>query len=77
MAENEWIPLATAAALGEDDSWLKQIHRALVLGAVAARGVIPPGMRSDIPPKGELVEITTHEFANLGIDFLRSKSGPH
>ena len=76
MAENEWIPLATAAALREDDNWLKQIRRALVLGAVTARGVIPPGMRPDVPPKGELVEITAHEFANLGIDFLRSNLVP-
>lgn len=76
MAENDWIPLATAAALVEDDNWLKQIHRALVLGAVTARGVIPQGMRSDIPPEGELVEITAHEFANLRIDFLRSRLVP-
>lgn len=76
MAENDWIPLATAAALVEDDNWLKQIRRALVLGAVTARGVIPQGMRSDIPPEGELVEITAHEFANLRIDFLRSRLVP-
>ena len=76
MAENDSIPLATAAALVEDDNWPKQIHRALMLGAVKARGVIPPGMRSDIPPEGELVEIPAHEFASLGIDFLRSSLVP-
>jgi hypothetical protein len=72
MAENDWIPLSTAAALVEDNNWLKQIRRALVLGVVTARGVVPPGTRSDIRPEGELVEITAHEFANLRIDFLGS-----
>jgi len=76
MEGDEWIALATAAAfIGTRDA-PRRIQRALMLGTVRARGVIVPGVRSDLPPEGSPVEIPASEFASLGIDCARSRVIP-
>jgi hypothetical protein len=76
MDVGEWIPLATAAALIGARNAPRRIQRALMLGTARARGVILPGVRSDIPPEGLLVEIPASEFASLWIDCERSRVIP-
>jgi hypothetical protein len=76
MEGGEWIALATAAALIGTGDAPRRIQRALMLGTVRARGVIPQAVRSDIPPEGLLVEIPASEFASLGIDCARSRALP-
>jgi hypothetical protein len=91
MTDDEWIPLVMAAqqlARAQraarwripERSMLRaacwRIQQALMLGTVRARGVIPPGVRSDIPPEGLLVEIEAREFASLGLDCGQSRVVP-
>jgi hypothetical protein len=75
MAENKWIPLATAAVLIEDRNWRwrEEIRRALMLGKVKARGVIPAGVQSEIPPEGKPVIILPEKFASLYFQFSHSR----
>lgn len=79
MADDDLIPLATAAALIDDEKWKwrKEIRRALMGGDLEARGVIlPGGVRSDIPPEGQCIKVPADEFADLEIDFSRSRLFP-
>jgi hypothetical protein len=75
MVESKWLPLAAAAVLVEDSNWRwrQEIRRALMLGKIKARGVIPPGVRSEIPPEGELVMISADKFVGLEFQFGHSR----